>query len=287
MGTVAHISLLRCKTTRAYVLGCYNQLVKLIVKAALGVLLLVPFASSKETQSFREQQLRFPRVRAAAKEKDGTLKRMFEEKKLAYPPQAILLRAFKQEGLLELWAANSAESSYTLVHSYSICATSGVLGPKRRYGDEQVPEGFYELDWFNPQSNFFLSLHVSYPNAADRILGSQKNLGGDIFLHGNCVTIGCIPITDDGIKEVYWLAVLTHGSGQEHIPIQIFPARFTEERYKSLVEKHRDQPGLIAFWTNLKGGFDSFEKTHRLVKVSVSRDGEYTFSEAHDRGAND
>jgi murein L,D-transpeptidase YafK len=60
------------------------------------------------------------------------------------------------------------------------------------------------LDWFNPQSNFYLSLHVSYPNAADRVLGSKQNLGGDIFLHGNCVTTGCILITDGGIKEVYW-----------------------------------------------------------------------------------
>jgi len=67
---------------------------------------------------------------------------------------------------------------------------------KTSFRDEQVPEGF------NPQSNFQLSLHVSYPNAADRISGSKQNLG-DIFLDGNCVTIGCIPITDDEIKEVY------------------------------------------------------------------------------------
>jgi len=87
-------------------------------------------------------------------------------------------------------------NTYTLVKNYPICATSGLLSPKRRFGDEQVPEGF------NPQSNFQLSLHVSYPNAADRISGSKQNLG-DIFLDGNCVTIGCIPITDDEIKEVY------------------------------------------------------------------------------------
>jgi len=74
------------------------------------------------------------------------------------------------------------------------------LGPKRRFADEQLPEGFYELDWFNPQSNFYLSLHVSYPNAADRMLGSKASLGDDFFLHGNCVTIGRIPITDDGIQ---------------------------------------------------------------------------------------
>jgi len=43
--------------------------------------------------------------------------------------------------------------------------------------------------------------NVSYPNAADRVLGFRQNPGGDIFLHGNCVTIGCIPITDEGIRK--------------------------------------------------------------------------------------
>jgi len=132
-----------------------------------------------------------------------------------------LLRAFKKEGELELWAENPA-GTYVLVKKYSIYATSGVLGPKRRFGDVQVPECFYELDWFNPQSNFYLSLHVSYANAADRIPGSKQNLGGDIFLHGNCVTIGCIPITDDGIKEIYWLAVLARDAGRRTFPSRSF-----------------------------------------------------------------
>ena len=96
-----------------------------------------------------------------------------------------------------------------------------------------MPEGFYDLDWFNPQSNFFLSLHISYPNASDRILGSPKNPGGDIFLHGNCLSIGCIPITDDGIKEVYWLAVLVHNQSEQLLPIEIFPARLTDDGLKA------------------------------------------------------
>jgi murein L,D-transpeptidase YafK len=165
------------------------------------------FAAAPGAVSFRNEQMKFARVRNAAKDKDETLKQLFGSKGLSYPPKAILLRAFKKEAVLELWVENSS-GSYVLARNYSICATSGILGPKRRIGDGQVPEGFYELDWFNPQSNFFLSLHVSYPNAADRTLGSKQNPGGDIFLHGNCVTIGCIPITDHGIKEVYWLAVL-------------------------------------------------------------------------------
>jgi murein L,D-transpeptidase YafK len=153
--------------------------------------------------SFRQQQERFPRVRAAEKAKDSNLRALFESKGLPYPPKGLLLRAFKKEAQLDLWAGNDDHTPLKLVKTYRICATSGQLGPKRRFGDEQVPEGFYELDCFNPQSNFYLSMHISYPNAADRILKTLPNPGGDIFLHGNCVTIGCIPITDDGIKEVY------------------------------------------------------------------------------------
>src|SRR5216684_4676628 len=228
-------------------------------KIGLALLFLLAIAvSSEELKSFRDMQWKYPRVRTASKEKDEVLRQRFKEKGLAYPPRAILLRAFKQEALLELWAADAEDKPFVLVHEYRICTSSGTLGPKRRFGDEQVPEGFYELDWFNPQSNFFLSLHISYPNSADRILGSHTNPGGDIFLHGNCVTIGCIPITDDGFKEVYWLAVQVHAAGQRHIPIEIFPARLTEGGFKSLAESYLNQPELLAFWSNLREGFDLF-----------------------------
>jgi murein L,D-transpeptidase YafK len=227
--------------------------------------------------SFREEQWKFPRVRVAGREKDDSLRRLFAAKNLDYPPGAILLRAFKEEGQLELWVATRS-GPYALANRYPICAASGVLGPKRRGGDEQVPEGFYTLDWFNPESNFYLSLHISYPNQADRVLGSRQNPGGNIFLHGNCVTLGCIPITDDGIKEVYWLAVLARASGQKQIPIEIFPARLTDGGLDRLAPLYRTRPELLAFWQNLKEGFDAFEKHRKPPRVSVDRRGRYVFA---------
>jgi murein L,D-transpeptidase YafK len=229
-------------------------------------------------EAFRELQWKYPRVRTAAKEKNEVLERWFRGKGVAYPPRAILLRAFKKEAQLELWATDAENKPYVLVHEYRICTSSGTLGPKRRFGDEQVPEGFYDLDWFNPQSNFYLSLHINYPNAADRILGSRRNLGGDIFLHGNCASIGCIPITDDGIKEVYWLAVLVHNHGQPHLPIHIFPSRLTDDGFKALAATHQNAPALLAFWNNLKQGHDFFEKNHRLPRIQTRADGTYVFS---------
>jgi len=78
------------------------------------------------------------------------------------------------------------------------------------------------------------------------------NPGGDILVHGSCVTIGCLPITDDGIKQVYWLAVLAKQSGQAHIPIWIFPARLTDDEYRALAQAHRGDTQLIVFGGNLK-----------------------------------
>jgi len=251
-----------------------------LVALAAGAVACAAISGQTElsrASSIEREQLRFPRVRTARLEKDAVVRAIVEKKGLTYPPKVILLRAFKKEGVLELWGAQSNAGPYVLLKSYGICSTSGVLGPKRRFGDEQVPEGFYDLDWFNPQSNFFLSMHVNYPNAADRILGSRTNPGGDIFLHGNCASIGCIPITDDGIKEVYWLAVLVREGGAKHLPIQIFPGRMTEQGFRELAKTHLGQPELAAFWENLKEGYDLFEKDHRLRNVQVTKDGRYEF----------
>jgi len=225
--------------------------------------------------SLREEQWKFPHVRMAAREKDNSLKQLFAQRGLSYPPRELLLRACKKETTLELWAEDTPSHEYVLVKKYSICAASGRLGPKRRFGDEQGSRGIYELDGFNPQSNFYLSLHVRYPSESDRILGSRTNPGGDIFLHGNCVTIGCLPITDDGIKEVYWLAVLAKTSGQRHLPIQIFPARLTDRELEQLASEQRLEPQVVKFWANLKEGFDYFESHHRPASVRIDRSGKY------------
>lgn len=233
--------------------------------------------AQQQSRSFRQEQLSHVRVQAAAKEKDAPWRALFAKKRMQFPPRRLLLLAFKRESTLEVWSPDGDSKKYVLMKSFPVCASSGQAGPKRRVGDGQVPEGFYEIDRFNPQSNFYLSLRVSYPNESDRILGSHGNWGGDIFVHGNCVTIGCLPITDDGIKEVYWLAVLARQAGQKAIPIWIFPCRLSDGGFRTLAEKHRQEPELVAFWGNLKEGFDLFEKERRVPMISVSQDGRYHF----------
>lgn len=154
-------------------------------------------------------------------------------------PEEVYLRALKKERELEVWGGPRGRP-LTLVKTYPFCAASGDLGPKRREGDLQVPEGFYEVSQLNPWSEWHLSLKVSYPNASDRVLSDPKQPGGLIYLHGGCASIGCIAITDPGIEEVYLLA---SGAKARPIRFDIFPSRACDESEWS----KQLAPGLAAF----------------------------------------
>jgi murein L,D-transpeptidase YafK len=230
----------------------------------------------QQPPSFKEAQLKHSRVKSAYQEKEGIVKKYFSDKNLSYSKYKIFLRGFKKEKELQVWVKGEREEKFTLLTRYDFCSTSGVLGPKRREGDLQIPEGIYELNHFNPLSNFYLSLGVSYPNASDRKLSDKSQPGGAIYIHGNCVTIGCIPITDDKIKELYVLAVEARNNGQGKIPIHIFPSKLTDDGINQLKRFYPD-PQLVKFWENLKPIFDDFENTNTLKEVKVNSKGEYYF----------
>jgi murein L,D-transpeptidase YafK len=232
-----------------------------------------------DSQNFSDKQQRHPRVRTAFEEKDGPLRSLFADKGILYPPQKLFIRIFKKEKILEVWAFSASDAVFKLAKRYAICRTSGNLGPKRREGDLQIPEGFYFIDRFNPKSNFHLSLGINYPNQADRVLGKKGNLGGDIFIHGGCATIGCVPITDEYIKEVYWLAVQAKSNGHAKIPVHIFPTELDDQTMRRLKTTFPNDDALINFWKNLKTGYNWFEKSRKLPKISVNRQGLYQFSD--------
>ena len=206
------------------------------------------------------EQLRFPRVRAAQAGTGPAVARRLHAQGRDPKRLEIFLRLIKTRAEVEVWARDQGNGPFALLHAYPLAATSGSLGPKRRAGDYQVPEGFYEIDRFNPKSNFHLSLGLNYPNAADRALG-DPNPGGDIFIHGGDVTIGCLPITDAGIEEVYLLAVAARAAGQQVIPVHIFPFPITEaELGKRAGSPHQ------AFWRGLKSGYAYFEQHHKTAE---------------------
>jgi murein L,D-transpeptidase YafK len=210
---------------------------------------------------FKDQQLKFDRVRSAYEEKGELVKELLKAKGIGEDFH-LFIRAFKQEKELEIWVAGSR--TYQLLVTYDFCTSSGTLGPKRKEGDLQIPEGVYSINHFNPLSTFHLSLGISYPNASDRILSDQERPGGEIYIHGNCVSTGCIPITDDKIKELYILAVESRSSGHE-LPVHIFPSR------------NIDQLPPSGFWENLKTVYDDFEKTKKLRPITVDKAGAYRF----------
>ena len=88
--------------------------------------------------------------------------------------------------------------------------TEDDYGQELRQGDGQIPEGIYRIEHLNPMSSFYLSMKVGYPNDFDRARAKEDgrtDLGGDIFIHGSCVTIGCVPLQNGPIEEVYLAAV--------------------------------------------------------------------------------
>jgi murein L,D-transpeptidase YafK len=244
---------------------------------AICLLLLTIVSFSFVPDNFKAEQIKNERVKTAYKEKKVLLTELYTQKNLDFTKQQIFIRVFKKEAELELWARNIGSKKFTLVKTYPICSSSGELGPKRKNGDYQTPEGFYSIDRFNPYSNFYLSLGINYPNTSDKILGSKGNLGGDIFIHGNCVTIGCMPLTDDKIKELYIAAVEAKSAGQSKIPVHIFPCRLNNETWTTIEKDYADQPALIKFWQNLKPGYDYFEKNSMLPVYTVDAKGAYQF----------
>ena len=248
---------------------------------SLILLLVIPLVlnSFMTPPDFLSQQKKFERVKAAFLEKENVIQQQLKANGLQSDNFQMLIVAYKEEDVLEIYARKKSESVYKKLISYEVCAKSGQLGPKRKQGDAQVPEGFYHIDRFNPNSNFHLSLGVNYPNDSDRKKSIAEHLGGDIFIHGSCVTIGCLPMTDDKIKEIYLYAVLARNNGQSEIPVYIFPFRMTDEnfnKYKAMADYRENLP-LIDFWENLKSGFDKFQKKQTELKVTVDKRGNYLY----------
>lgn len=244
------------------------------MRVATLIILILSLMSFSSQTNFLKEQKRYSRVRTAISEKEEMVIATIEESGIKIDELNILITAYKAEKELEVYAKRKDELTYRKIKTYAICSSSGELGPKRKQGDYQVPEGFYYVDRFNPASNFLLSLGINYPNQADKKKSSSTDLGGDIFIHGSCVTIGCLPMTDDKIKEIYVLAVHARNNGQLKIPVYLYPFRMTDENFTKYQNKN---PDLTGFWANLKSGFDQFEQDKNELRVSVANNGDYTF----------
>ena len=174
----------------------------------------------------------------------------------------ILLRIFKEESQLEVWKVNQ-DGQYALLKTYPICRWSGQLGPKKKEGDRQAPEGFYDITkaQMNPNSNYYLAFNTGYPNAFDRAWGRT---GSELMVHGDCSSRGCYAMTDAQIQEIYALAREAFFGGQKAFQLQAFPFHMTALN----MVKHRNNPSY-AFWKQLKRGYDDFQATRQEPTVAV------------------
>jgi murein L,D-transpeptidase YafK len=245
-----------------------------VIRACCAVVVALVLADSARAVPMDFNELaadRAERKRAAATGKlplPGTpdLSRLDERlaKKGVPEDAAVLIRIFKAESELEVWISRGGGGRYALFASYPICYWSGTLGPKLKEGDRQAPEGFYTvtLPQANPNgSRWPKSLNIGFPNTFDRL---HARSGSYILIHGGCASIGCFAMTNGVNKEIHTLTNRALDAGQAYVPIHVFPFRMTDEslaRYQSA--------SLQSFWSNLKEGYDLFERTRRPPRISV------------------
>jgi hypothetical protein len=150
------------------------------------------------------------------------LKRWITTAGVSYPPRNIALLAFKQERKMQLWVKDE-NTSWRYIHTYPLTAFSGRLGPKLKENDLQIPEGVYRLTTLNPFSSMHLSMMINYPNSFDRmqaIKDGRRNLGGNIFLHGKALSVGCLAVGDKPIDQLF---LLVRRVGLSHTQMIIAP----------------------------------------------------------------
>jgi hypothetical protein len=148
---------------------------------------------------------------------------------VAYPPRRVTLVGLKAERMLQVWVSGD-DGSWSHLRDYPILGMSGVLGPKLKKGDMQVPEGLYKVESLNPNSLYHLALRVNYPNSQDRLWGKQdgrSELGSDIMIHGKTCSIGCLAMGDAAAEDLFVLAAET---GIDNVTIILSPVDFRTQR---------------------------------------------------------
>ncbi len=156
----------------------------------------------------------------------------------------VFIRIVKESWLLELWVQHSG--TWQVLKTYPIAGMSGTLGPKQQEGDEQAPEGFYDVvpSRMHPNSNYHLAFNIGYPNDYDRSLGRT---GSFIMVHGSDASLGCFAMTDEGIEEIYTMVNEAFLKGQKRVEVHIYPFEMTPAR----MEKEKESPH-IGFWRTLQ-----------------------------------
>lgn len=252
----------------------------LIIAKRFWVIIFLSVCTSmvQAQNSFVDYQKSFSRVAKAFSNCEEQLKQQVLQKGLQWPVEQMYIRSFKYDSELQVWVKNKDSDTFTHFKNYKVCALAGSMGPKRMEGDYQVPEGFYYINEFNANSTYHLSLGLNYPNPSDKILSDAMRPGGEIYIHGSCVTVGCIPLTDPMIEELYVLSTFAKASGQQFIPVHIFSAKYDNKKSNEYLEAlFQKNHALKNFEQKLKKVYDFFNHNKKLPVVAVLPNGEYAF----------
>lgn len=247
-----------------------KPLAKLLKKTGLiSYFLLI---SLNNYAAFLDDQLQHSRVNAAYNEKLTVLTEKLDSHGLKTSDFYVMFKVYKYEKIFRVYVRKKTGHEWLKFTEYPFCALSGTLGPKERQWDGQVPEGYYYVNDFNPYSSFLLSMGVSYPNAADKLKFPAENKGDGIYIHGGCATIGCVPVEDEPVKELYILAILAKNNGQTDVPVHIFPFEYSTEKMKVAVDHF---PQYADFWNNLYQVEAGFDSTKVQPVVAIDKAGNY------------
>jgi murein L,D-transpeptidase YafK len=150
------------------------------------------------------------------------LKPDFDRASVAYPPSTVTLLVLKASRSLTVHAGTSLDDIKP-IKTCPVLGQSGKLGPKLREGDCQVPEGIYRIEGLNPNSKFYVSLRLNYPNDFDLRMATadgRTEPGSDIYIHGGTDSVGCLAMGDPVIEELFTLTV---DVGLENVRVIIAP----------------------------------------------------------------
>lgn len=248
-----------------------------IVKIIFSTILLLTFFAftMKKNDDFLDQQLKYPRVQKAFEMHQNTILAALREKGVNPHNFEIYLRAFKFEKIFEIWVRDLSQDTFIHYQTIPFCNMSGDLGPKRKQGDGQIPEGLYQITNFNPLSDYFLSMRVNYPNEADKFWADKTHPGGDIYIHGGCETIGCIPITDKEMGQLYVISIMSRNNNNNDFPIHIFPSKMTTPIMKYLLNKPGVNEDFKNVWNGIQPVYQYFQKYKKIPNHYVDEEGNY------------
>jgi murein L,D-transpeptidase YafK len=210
---------------------------------------------------------------------ESQLPYLVQNKSLNYRDIDILFIAYKSELEFQVWAKKKySNSAYTLIKSFPITnSTVAKLGPKSKFGDSLTPEGIYSVTFYSSLrwSDFYLAFRISYPNKLDHSRRSYWNIrgepGGDINIHGCCISIGCIPLGNPVIEEIFFLTRTNQINGS-NISIMIFPFKFDN---KASLNKYygyfRNKTKILEFWNSLGDCYNYFKTYHKIPEINLNQ----------------